>query len=462
MQICFVRNTLCFRHKPAIAHNMVLDFTFYFLSVNLLFSDIILPPKMIKKLPVLLSVLLTSVSTFSQNLTIPIDGLVGQDYIIVNYPDWHLQDGTVLVQDGFLRDHKCGTKTYDGHQGTDFTIRGFTQMDSGVNVLASADGQITYFIDSLYDRETAGNVALSLGNYIEIYHASTNTYSYYAHLKKNSVTVQIGDFVVAGQAIGQVGSSGNSTDPHLHYELWNPGVITDPTIDPWGTPCDSGTNMWIAPPIYDTSFAVWECGLVNYDSVENFMPFTWYSLRERLGQKDTFTVNDPFFTFWCLQYGLKIGDETTVEWYEPNGNLYFTETINYLTQDWWYHYCNSSIPVPPESKHGLWTVNYYYNNQLQTSKSFPYITLASEADRQGQQPYYFKLGERTVNVVLQENHKFSNVKMYSVSGQLIASQNILNSENVPFTLPLNCAKGLYFVQLNGSNNHQHTFKVIFD
>ncbi|MFK8044856.1 MAG: peptidoglycan DD-metalloendopeptidase family protein [Crocinitomicaceae bacterium] len=414
-----------------------------------------------KKLLTIFLLILIVTNAYSQNLTIPIDGVVGQDYIIVNYPDWHLQDGTVLVQDGFLNDHQCGTKTYDGHQGTDFTIRGFTQMDSGVNVLASADGQITYFIDSLYDRETAGNVALSLGNYIEIYHASTNTYSYYAHLKKNSVTVQTGDFVIAGQAIAQVGSSGNSTDPHLHYELWNPGLITDPTIDPWGIPCDSGSTLWNSPPVYDTSFAVWECGLVNYDSVENFVPFTWYSLRERLGQKDTFNVNDPFFTFWCLQYGLKIGDETAVEWYEPNGDLYFTETINYLAQDWWYHYCNSSIPVPPESKHGLWTVKYYYNNQLQKTKSFPYITPATKSEIEFRKPYYYRVGERMVNIILLDRYKYSDMALHSVSGELILTQKMNNSGSVQFTLPSNCAKGLYFIKLQGSD-HEHTLKVIFD
>ena len=225
---------------------------------------------------------LCSDSLKAQELTIPIEGTYGIDYIIVNYPDWHFDDGPVLVEDGILRDHMCGSKTYDGHQGTDFVIRGFTQMDSSVNIVAVEDGEIIHVTEDLFDRETDGIEEYGLGNYVGIYHASSNTYSYYAHLKTNSVIVEVGEPVVAGQIIAEVGSSGNSTDPHLHFELWNPGVLTDPSIDPWGIPCDSGSTLWESTPIYDTTYAVWECGFVNYDSVANFVPSTWYSLKERL------------------------------------------------------------------------------------------------------------------------------------------------------------------------------------
>jgi murein DD-endopeptidase MepM/ murein hydrolase activator NlpD len=41
----------------------------------------------------------------------------------------------------------------------------------------------------------------------------------YAHLKTGSVRVRPGDKVRAGQVIGQLGSSGNSTEPHLHFHV---------------------------------------------------------------------------------------------------------------------------------------------------------------------------------------------------------------------------------------------------
>ena len=54
------------------------------------------------------------------------------------------------------------------------------------------------------------------GNAIVIKH-DDNTYSQYAHL--TSADVQVGQTVTTGQAIGHSGSTGNSTGPHLHFEI---------------------------------------------------------------------------------------------------------------------------------------------------------------------------------------------------------------------------------------------------
>lgn len=59
-----------------------------------------------------------------------------------------------------------------------------------------------------------------LGNAVVIDHGD-GEYSSYAHLKPGSVVVRVGDQVVRGRQIGQVGSSGNSTEPHLHFQLCN-------------------------------------------------------------------------------------------------------------------------------------------------------------------------------------------------------------------------------------------------
>ena len=62
----------------------------------------------------------------------------------------------------------------------------------------------------------------SYGNYIMIDHGKYNGYYYrttYAHLKKGSVAVKTGQKVAQGQKIGAVGSTGNSTGWHLHFEI---------------------------------------------------------------------------------------------------------------------------------------------------------------------------------------------------------------------------------------------------
>ena len=57
-----------------------------------------------------------------------------------------------------------------------------------------------------------------LGNYVILRHAG-GEYSHYAHLKQGSVKVKAGDTVTRGQVIGQLGHTGNSTEPHLHFQL---------------------------------------------------------------------------------------------------------------------------------------------------------------------------------------------------------------------------------------------------
>ncbi len=94
------------------------------------------------------------------------------------------------------------------HRGVDFA--GAT----GTSVLAAADGTVV-IADALKIR---GNTAV-------IDHG-WGVYTVYAH--QNALYVNPGDAVTSGQAIGTIGSTGRSTGPHLHWEVWVNGVTVDP------------------------------------------------------------------------------------------------------------------------------------------------------------------------------------------------------------------------------------------
>jgi len=57
-----------------------------------------------------------------------------------------------------------------------------------------------------------------IGNLVTIDHGE-GEYSLSLHLKPGSVRVRAGDRVRSGQVIGRLGSSGNSTEPHLHFQV---------------------------------------------------------------------------------------------------------------------------------------------------------------------------------------------------------------------------------------------------
>jgi Peptidase family M23 len=64
----------------------------------------------------------------------------------------------------------------------------------------------------------AKGIEAVLGNHVVIDHGN-GEYSVYAHLKQGSPHVVLGQQVKAGETIGALGSSGNSTEPHLHFQM---------------------------------------------------------------------------------------------------------------------------------------------------------------------------------------------------------------------------------------------------
>ncbi|MBF6057310.1 MULTISPECIES: M23 family metallopeptidase [Thiomicrorhabdus] len=150
-------------------------------------------------------------------------------------------------------------------------ITGLRQMHGGIDykaemgepVLATADGVVQF----------AGyNKSSGYGNLISIAH-SNGFRSRYGHLK--SMDVKVGDYVSKGQVIGTVGSSGRSTGPHLHYEVW----FLQRRLDP--------------EPFQD-----WD--LANYDSIfEQVKKVPWGSLSQavdhqiRLVEKQFSPKNAP-------------------------------------------------------------------------------------------------------------------------------------------------------------------------
>lgn len=89
--------------------------------------------------------------------------------------------------------------------------------------IAAPEGTAVYAVDDGY--VISASYHWSWGNNVYIEHNSVYN-TRYAHL--TSYVVQAGDYVNAGDLIGYVGSTGNSTGNHLHFEIYEDGVRIDP------------------------------------------------------------------------------------------------------------------------------------------------------------------------------------------------------------------------------------------
>jgi murein DD-endopeptidase MepM/ murein hydrolase activator NlpD len=99
-------------------------------------------------------------------------------------------------------------RPYEYHPGTDFGV------GAGSPVVAPARGVVVF-----EGQEPAR------GNVMVLDHGA-GVYSTYAHLQR--FEVESGQDVQAGETIARVGTTGFSTGPHLHWELWADGSNVDP------------------------------------------------------------------------------------------------------------------------------------------------------------------------------------------------------------------------------------------
>ncbi len=107
---------------------------------------------------------------------------------------------------GYRADPFTGAQTM--HEGVDFSAT------TGTQILASASGKV------IKSEQEAG-----YGNLVDIDHGN-GLVTRYAHASK--LLVKEGDLVVRGQTLAEVGSTGRSTAPHLHFEIRFNGVPQNP------------------------------------------------------------------------------------------------------------------------------------------------------------------------------------------------------------------------------------------
>lgn len=134
-----------------------------------------------------------------------------------------VEDGGINVTSPFGWRISPTSKQGEGHKGVDITRwAGYFEL---ATICAFGNGVVKLTKDTVpwTDQHNPSN---SEGNYVVIDHGGGFVTKYF-HLKHGSVLVAPGDQVCAGDVIGYMGTTGNSTGAHLHFQLEKDGVPID-------------------------------------------------------------------------------------------------------------------------------------------------------------------------------------------------------------------------------------------
>ncbi len=357
-------------------------------------------------------------------------------YYIGNYVD---EDPTAGI-----KDYNCGTVSYDGHHGTDICTGPypFLKMDNNmVNVIAGAPGTIVDKQDGHFDKNCAMNT--DTANYIIIQHADGSVALYW-HMKKFSLTSKIvGQTVAAGEFLGVVGSSGSSTAPHLHFEVWST-TLSASIKDPWAGSCNSlgGATWWAAQKPY-TEPALLRAQVNSILVVLPTCPAT------ESPNEDSCFAPGATAKFYFFLRNETIGDTVYERIVNPGGSTFTSWThnsiTNYLASYW---YFNKLLPTTP----GIYTYETKYNGTTCTKNfmvncsvlGLPTVTETSEAE------VYPNPANNSVTVALRDIDNgtyclaFKNLLGQVVLKNVLLVQNNNGQKSIDISA---LANGIYFVTI---------------
>lgn len=257
----------------------------------------------------------------------PVACELGRSCFIQNYVD---SDPTSSA-----KDYECGSRSYDGHNGTDFRLTTMAAQLAGVDVLAAADGRVLRHRDGMADvsvRETGRAAAIQgseCGNAVVVEHAD-GWQTQYCHMARDSLRVQSGDRVKAGQAIGRIGLSGQTEYPHLHFIVRHRGQIVDPFA--FGAPpgsCGAGQSLW--QPSLRPLLAYRQRAILN----EGFAAaaVTMAMLEAGDAERQQPGMDTPALVAYVRGIGLRIGDVQSLAVKAPSGQILVEKRAQPLERD---------------------------------------------------------------------------------------------------------------------------------
>lgn len=258
---------------------------------------------------------------------LPIDCVVGQDCWVMNYVDYG-------VDDDKKTDLNCLARTYDGHKGTDFALLDGAAMVRGVDVLAAADGTVTRLRnsekDGWHDKDELAAIRENrkeCGNGIFIDHGD-GVETVYCHLKLNSITVKKDQRVKKGDKIAQVGLSGMTEFPHLHFGIIKDNKIIDPfTGKNNQEECAIEIKESRMKPLWGKNIEMaYQPLIIQAAGFFNKAP-DFEEIEREVPSLSSISLKEEALTFWVTILGARAGDNIKMEILDPNGKSFAVREI---------------------------------------------------------------------------------------------------------------------------------------
>ncbi|MCP4205403.1 MAG: peptidoglycan DD-metalloendopeptidase family protein [bacterium] len=295
---------------------------------------------------------------------------------------------------GFLLDYQGGERTYDlteieyNHQGTDLLAWPFGWAKTAlaqVEVVAAAAGRIVERIDGNFDQECGRPLEEErTANLVVIAH-SDGSIAIYGHLKRGSLSPkQIGDRVEAGEYLGAVASSGQSSYAHLHLEIWGAaGDVIDPFAGPHNPTVDE--SWWQSqPPYYESGFLA-----VMTHSAE---PTVACNYEEKTWRQDRFEPGEDVYLASFLR-DLRRGQKLRIRVLDPDGAVVARSKYRARDPHWAIYPVSHRLALPADAPPGRWTFRAKFEGST-LEESFEVGDFETEAGVLAVKPAKIRAGKR--------------------------------------------------------------------
>ena len=240
-----------------------------------------------------------------------------------------------------VRDFRCGSASYQGHDGTDFALPTLAAMAAGVDVLAAAPGRVRAVRDGEVDGAFAAGTSVAgkeCGNGVVIEHGG-GWQTQYCHLKNGSIAVQPGAKIAAGTRLGQVGMSGKAEFPHVHLAVRQDGAELDPFQPDRAAACGPAPTrtLWQDPPAY-VGGGLLQAGLTD-------APPDFDAVKAGLAPQDALPATAAALVLWTYGYDSRQGDVVTLTITGPAGFVFTHEEVLEKPQALFLRYAGKRAPA---------------------------------------------------------------------------------------------------------------------